>query len=68
MAIEETGTLLTAYEVAERLRVPVDRVRRMIRNGELECIRLSQRGIRVDSTVLERWLAERTVNAKEPRS
>lgn len=49
--------LLTVVEVAERLRVPKERVYTLISEGRIPAFRLSPRRIRVSSDELNRWLA-----------
>jgi excisionase family DNA binding protein len=48
--------LLSTREVADRLNVTIETVRRYCRSGELKCIRLSKRLIRVSLEELERFI------------
>jgi excisionase family DNA binding protein len=52
----DAGSLMTVHEVAVRLRVSDDSVRRMISTGELSAIRLGggshRRPLRVDAAML----------------
>lgn len=57
----ETTILLTAEEVAERLRVNVNTVRRYIRSGRLPAIRLGK-GYRIRSEDLESFLRSLMTN------
>ena len=57
----ETTILLTAEEVAERLRVNVNTVRRYIRSGRLPAIRLGK-GYRIRSEDLKAFLRSRVTN------
>jgi excisionase family DNA binding protein len=52
---EDGELLLTVAEVAEALRVSKPMVYRMIRNGELEAIRRSPRGLRVRESVIRAY-------------
>lgn len=57
-----TEPLLTPEQVAERLQIPVARVRQMCRSHELPAIKLgeSRRSIwRIDPADLDRWITER---------
>jgi len=57
-AVPEGDRMLTATEVAQELRVRADTVRRWIRNGELQAVRLGPRaGYRVSSAELRRFMS-----------
>ena len=51
--------MLTVGEAADYLSVSVSTVRRWLRRGELEHVRLG-RAMRIRRTVLERWVRDRT--------
>jgi excisionase family DNA binding protein len=54
-------TLLTVEEVARRLNVHIDTVRRWIRNGEIQAINLGgPAGYRISQGALDRFIRERT--------
>jgi excisionase family DNA binding protein len=60
------GRLLTVEEVAERLGVNQDTVRRWIRNKELEAIDLGGRaGYRISEAALDRFIDERRSTAHD---
>jgi excisionase family DNA binding protein len=55
--VTEGERMFTATEVAKQLRVRADTVRRWIRQGQLQAIRLGPRaGYRVSSTELRRFM------------
>lgn len=59
-------TLLTVEDVARRLGVHIDSVRRWIRAGELVAIDLGgAAGYRITPAELERFIAERTTKRKD---
>ena len=51
--------MLTVVEAADYLSVSVSTVRRWLRRGELEHVKLG-RVVRIRRTVLERWVRDRT--------
>lgn len=53
--------LLRLVDVAQRLSVTPSMVYTLVRRGDLPAIRLSPRGMRISSDVLEAWLAQRAV-------
>lgn len=53
--------LLTAAEVADRLRIHVTGVYRLINNGRLNAHRVGSRSTRISSQELDRFLRESTV-------
>lgn len=56
----EAEELLTAQDVADRLRVTVETVRRWLRDGDLVGVQLGDRaGYRIRRSELERFLAAR---------
>lgn len=55
--------LLTSAQVAERLQVTTRTVRTWVREGRLDCIRLSSRAIRFDAAEIARFIDERTQQA-----
>lgn len=57
-----TEPLLTPEQVAERLQIPVARVRQMCRSHELPSFKLTnvrQAPWRIDPDDLDRWITER---------
>jgi excisionase family DNA binding protein len=59
--MSDDDILLTVEEVARRLSVHVDTVRRWIRSGELKAINLGgPAGYRITKTELDRFIRERT--------
>jgi excisionase family DNA binding protein len=59
-------TLLTVEDVAKRLAVHVDSVRRWIRNGELQAIDLGgAAGYRIPQAELDRFMRERLTQRKD---
>lgn len=57
-----TEPLLTPEQVADRLQIPVARVRQMCRRRELPAIKLTnarQAPWRIDPADLDRWITER---------
>ena len=61
-----TEPLLTAKEAAALLRVHVNTVKRMIRNGQLPVYRFGERGdIRISPRDIEAWLKRRRVEAND---
>lgn len=57
--------LLTVEDVAERLQVHPETVRKWLREGKLEGVRLTRRaGWRVRPAALEAWLEQATQEAK----
>lgn len=60
--------LLRVDQVARRLGVKERQVRRLIEQGKLEAIRLSERGIRIPESALNKfaWWLKRLVRDKIP--
>lgn len=59
MAVQHmTDDLLTTTQVAERLKMRVETVRRMIRTGQLEAIEVGKKEYRIRQSVLDTYLAE----------
>lgn len=52
---------LTAAELTRRLRLSVETVRQMTRDGRIPCIRISPKVIRLDAEAVAIALAERQV-------
>lgn len=52
--------MLTPEEVAEKLRVHEQTVRKLLRDGELEGVRVNPRTWRIRESALERFLMKRT--------
>jgi excisionase family DNA binding protein len=65
--VDSSRRLLMVPEVADRLRVSVKTVRRLIETGEVPAVRLGAKrhAIRVDERELEAWLDESRVTAPE---
>lgn len=60
------GALLTVEEVAKRLNVHEETVRRWIRNGEIEVIELGRRaGYRVTEAALDKFIRDRVRPVKD---
>jgi excisionase family DNA binding protein len=51
--------MMTIKEVAERLNVHPNTIRRLIKSGELASMRVGSRGIRVDERDLEAYINRR---------
>jgi len=49
-----TGQLLTAEELSARWKVPTSQVYRLVRNGQIPCVRLG-RYVRFNPAVIERF-------------
>jgi excisionase family DNA binding protein len=56
--------LLTVEQVAERLQLHPDTVRRYVREGKLRAVRLSSTALRIRSSELDRFLKERETNGE----
>jgi excisionase family DNA binding protein len=63
-----TSRLLTARAVAELLDVSAETVLRWTRRGDLPAIKLPGGSIRYASDTLERWLAQRSIEADTGRT
>jgi excisionase family DNA binding protein len=59
------GELVSVREVARRLGVHPETIRRLIHDGRLEAIRIG-RVLRVESSELERFLARQRVKPRRP--
>ena len=55
-----TTALLTVLEVAARLHVSARQVRRLIACGELPCVRIGERGIRISERDVATFVKQRT--------
>lgn len=58
-----TETLLTIYEVAEHLRVPVGTVRYLVRTGALAAVVLPGRHVLIERSALEALVKEHRTGA-----
>jgi excisionase family DNA binding protein len=59
------GELVSVREVARRLGVHPETIRRLIHDGRLEAVRIG-RVLRVESSELERFLARQRVKPRRP--
>ena len=59
----DTQELLTIKEVATRLKVSVDTVKRRLKDGRLKSIKISDRGRRVSEAALQEYV--RSMNEQE---
>ena len=59
--------LLTIEQVAERLQLHPDTVRRYIREKKMKAVRLSATNLRVRRSELERFIEERETNGGEEK-
>jgi excisionase family DNA binding protein len=64
----EGGGVLTVPEAATRLTVSKSTLRRLLDDGSIAYIRVSKRIIRIEESVIERYLAERRVCPSEPKT
>lgn len=60
-----SGELVSVREVARRLGVHPETIRRLIHDGRLEAVRIG-RVLRVESSELERFLARQRVKPRRP--
>lgn len=57
---QEVATMLTVSEIAQRLKVSPETIRRWLRSGQLHGVHLSDRaGWRVPASEIDRFLAQR---------
>lgn len=56
--------LVSPEECARRLGLPVSRVQKMVRAGELPAVRLSARTLRIPTTAIAAWVKQQTDAAK----
>lgn len=63
--MEKEKEFLTVKEVATRLRVSIVTVRKMVKDGALEGIRVGKKMFRIKSKELERYINVQTEEMKE---
>lgn len=64
----DDGQLLTVDEVAEWLRLEKPHVYRLARTGELHCVYLGARYVRIPAGSVRAYITAKMVEAEEPRS